>query len=318
MKKIIILSVFFSLFLASCEYEIDYNGQLADDKFVVAAFLEEDSTVNFTISHSAKPGMYLEYEQSPRIENADVNMYVNDQWKEKLSYNSLFRMYSSTYRPQHNDKISFTIENERYGKAEGSTRMNLTNPMVDSISAHITVVDEEDRLVLYIEIQDDGGENYYMLLPDLKYCDDMVDVSYVEVLQESVDGVFFEKSAVTSVIGKKGYNEYGVFNNNKFRNQKFVLKLSYYLNRWYDDFIEDDKKHIKSDDVTLKGSVVLAKIDKNAYEYLYTLSNVVHSIPVNTSPMYINNSVSNAYGFVGNKKTIKFNITDILQEKEEK
>lgn len=283
----------------SCEYEIDYNEDLPEDKLVIAAFAEENEALSFKVFHSAKPGVYhgesyedmkkanLSYEDAI-VKDAIVTMHVNNN-EYTASYNETDG-YTFSYIPQPLDKIQITISHPNYPTVESNLDFSMKEPDIDSFACYFRTKDYEKQLIIYFEINDDGGDNYYMINNTAL----LSNYFNYKILSESHSGVYFDNSSAWENKDDEGYNEYGVFANTKFKGQKYTLKLAYNIDYFYKITEED-----------LKKMVSLARIDKNAYDYLYSLNNYMHSWGLNINPITVKNAWDNAYGFIGIKKTKK-------------
>ncbi len=299
-RIIIILNLIIVVFCSSCEYEIDYKGDLPKDKFVLSTFVEENDSIRMSITHSAKPGIYIDFYEDLEadirdfdlstyfVQNAKVSLWVNNSLKEeKIQENYPGIVFD--YLPQHNDEITLKIEHENYPTIEQKLLLNLSPVEVDSFSVYTQKVGEDNYLVAYIVLQDDGKENYYMFTPNLP-----VNKTDQRLLYESFpntyanNSVSFEYLEETDVV----YNYFSVFSNKNFKGKKYAIKLAYY---YYNDFNEDVKNNY---------SFSISKIDVNAYNYLRTLGNALDSYGPIMNPIIIQDAFKDAYGFISKKKTI--------------
>lgn len=312
--KIIILAITVSVF-ASCEYEIDYNDALNNDKMVVATFLEEDSTISFSVLHSAKPGTFdnnkslitntEKFATESLVRNCVVGLFANNQNMENLNGTN-GQEYVFSYKPKHNDNIKITISNDKYPNIVSQNKINLTQPQIDSFNYYLERKDDQTNLIVYFEIKDDGNENYYQIAPNIRYSssssyfDGDAELKNASVVYESHQGVYQENN----ISFGKATNNYGVFANKKFRGQTYKLKLSFKLNN----------SLFKSTKYKVSGSFMINKIDGKSYTYLHTLSNYKNSSVLNTTPVIIVDGIENAYGFIGVKKTWKKTISATLSK----
>lgn len=318
MKKIKIYNVIgliiATIFFSSCEFDIDYNAKLPQDKFVVSSFIEADSTISFYVFHSAKPGVFEgdNEENSFKsnindalIKDASCTLIVNGEEKQTLnSVNPLDNKYTFSYIPKKDDKVLIKINKDSYLQASGEALLYLDKPEVDSVSCYFEkkYTDEENQLrfVLYFEIKDDGkADNYYKITPQIKLYDNGsyiydVEINNASVVYESHQGVYQENN----ISFNDATNNFGVFSNKRFKGQTYKLKLSFYAMSY-------NKKTVKKTIDKAKGNLFISKIDKQSFDYLSTLSNYKNSSRMNTNPVIINSSIINGYGFIGAKKTIE-------------
>ena len=312
--KIIKYCILVSLVLfSSCEYEIDYTEDLPEDKLVIAGFLEEDKPVDIQIFHSARPGIYqgflyndmkketsvkqLDFTDS-KVSDAIVTLYNENLKYKETALNYDVNHYTFNSIPKAEDKILLSFSLGNYPVTECKVEFNLTKPHIDSCNVSLVSDKGKKRIILYLEINDDGGENYYMINTDSIFFDYYtVDNYSAKILYESHSGVYFETNTNVSFDEEDKHNEYKVFSNKKFAGKKYVLKLSFAVERNYYDERKEGRPFAE-----------ISKIDKNIYNYLYSLGNAINSQGLNTTPVTIRNSFENAYGFVGVKKSVKISI----------
>ncbi|MBQ7985191.1 MAG: DUF4249 family protein [Bacteroidales bacterium] len=309
LKYLILMSV---AVFTSCEYEIDYKCDLPEDRFVVGVFAEEDSVLSFCVCHSAKPGIYdgTRYDEFKKtsigykssfydavVKNASVSILCHNNGNEDTAiYNSNQFRYTFAYVPSHGDNITLKIENGEYPLVESNLTFDMEAPQIDSFSCWFRTKDDADQLVVYIEINDQGGENYYMFNPFYLtlYNDRITFDNYPEILYESHTGVYYEANTNSLDDEDSRYNEYMVISNKKFAGQKYTVKLAY-----------NCSYSAKDNHKLIKGAYEISRIDRTSYNYLYSLGNYINSWGLNMNPVSIQNAWDNAYGFIGLKKTVR-------------
>ncbi len=304
LKKLIYLAPY--LFFA-CEYEINYSGQLENDKLVIATMLQEDSTISFPLMHSAQPGVFegttyeeykkkstKQYNKNPFVFDALINLYVNGDFKETAKKTSNSYNYRFDYIPKHNDMLSFEIQHKDYPTAYSQVNMNIITPQLDSFYCSIEERQGRKCEVIYIELNDDGNENYYMIEP-YTFNFSRSYFSHPTIILESHSGVYYNNSIALS-FGEEDihFNYYGVFSNERFKGEIYKLKLCY--ETWSD---ENERGY---------RPVKISKIDRNTHNYLYSLGNYINSSSSMLNPVSIQNFITNGYGFIGCKKSIVKNL----------
>lgn len=312
MKKIAYISILILVVFTSCEYEIDYNEKLPEDKFVFSTFVEEDDSIKLAVMHSAKPGLYEDYydfdddifksqkrnkynlsAKDMFVNDANVSLYVNNQLKETKKQGK-YENIVFDYIPQHNDEIYFKIEHSNYPTVEQKLILDISSPQIDSTRLSKQRIGGENYMVVYIEIDDDGGDNYYMFRPSLPIYS--YDATCPKVLYESHPDAYMENALNVSFGDEdEKYNHFGVFSNNKFRGQKYIIKLAYEYASY-------------KDRNTYPYAFEVSKIDYNAYGYLSSLGKFLDMYGPTMNPIIIQNSFSNAYGFISKKKSRKINL----------
>lgn len=109
MKSIkIVVSILAGLFfLASCEKEIIFNGEITDPMVVVNSYITPDSVISANITLSR---FFLNDSTSFReISNADVSVMVNGVFKEKMNYINNGQ-YKGTYKPLIGQTIKLIVK----------------------------------------------------------------------------------------------------------------------------------------------------------------------------------------------------------------
>lgn len=325
-KKYILISVLALFLFNSCEYEIDYKGDLPKDKLVIGSFIEADSIISISLFRSAKPGTYFQEplfgEDGPRgnrqgdqdqgfvekdstsyIRNARAELYINSSLRETLNSATYSNQYKFQTLPKANDNVEIKISYQDYAEAIGTANLNLLKPKIDSsailVQESIDTQEKIYRVVLYLEISDNGMENYYQIEPNLyyKFMESKYKLSLndAELISENIPGVYQENT--TNM--QSSSNRFGVFSNKKFRGGTYKLELGIALES---RLIIIPNKNTKQ----LIGNLTLSIIDKKSYDYLFTLNRYYNSSFMN-EPVIILDGVENAYGFIGAKSTIKAN-----------
>lgn len=312
-----------SLSLGSCEFEIDYNDELPKDKLVVTSFIQADSTISFSLYKSAIPGTYSDDYYSgwkgkksiieAIVYDAKADLYINGVKKETLSQANNNSIYSFSTIPKENDKVEIRLNYKDYDQATGKADLALSKPTVDSSNFSIEAVTDEygnttNELIVYLEINDNGlGDNYYKIEPSFfksvtnKYSYP-IPLSSADLLWENIQGVYEENS---SSMTNESSNRYGVFSNKKFKGRTYKVKLSFDIlgGVYY------DKKRKYTEKVV--GSFTVSSIEKQAYNYLYTLNKYLDNSSMNLEPVIIVDGIENAYGFIGAKNSLVIKNIDI-------
>ena len=260
-----IIAILFTLTaLCSCEYEIDYTDSIPKDKLVITSFIEQDSTIAFSVFKSAPIGSYEDsydwglksYKTTKTsdytIYDATAQLYVNGQYKESTNKSNANGKYSFAYIPQQGDNINIKVAHSDFDQVSGSAILSLSKPQVDSVSLYTAQKIDNDgqsytSLILYISIQDDGNDNY---------------------------------------------------SNGNFKGKQYILRLS--LLQIYSDY---GLTKLNKAQHNINYSVAVSKIDKGAFNYLYSLNKYLNSSTINSEPVIIMNNLENGYGFIGAKNT---------------
>lgn len=309
---LIILSV---LFLYSCKYEIDYSQELPEEKLMLSSFIEADSLISFNLFKSAVPGTYNNGEEIKKnqkaiehsfVRDANVDLIINGSTIETLNGASFSNQYKFNAIPKSNDKVEIKINHKDFKQAIGRADLSLDKPIVDSSHFSVqSVVDDYGykryRAIVYLEIRDDGKkDNYYKIEHELFYRDELSPDTIAtplsiscELLWENIAGVYQETSSMYS----ESKNRYGVINNKLFKGGVYKVKLSISLNDIFISESSDVKK-------TISGSIKLAMVEKQAYDYLFTLNRYFNNNFM-SEPVIILDAIENGYGFVSGRNTLK-------------
>ncbi|MFA6705377.1 MAG: hypothetical protein WCS10_04225 [Bacteroidales bacterium] len=316
MKKIIFIIIVFVSILGfyGCEYEIDYKGDLPKDKLVVASFIEKDSIISFSLFKSAKPGTYnnediFDSEESADsyadfissyVTNAKAELYIDGVLAQTLLQATSNNTYTFNTIPRQNQEIEIKLSYKDFNQAIGRANLNLIQPIIDSSS--ITIQEGISsfglkiyRAVIYLEIRDNGLDNYYQIDPNLIYENlndtTKISLSNAELLWENIQGVYQENLSAYET----GVNRFGVLSNKKFKGSVYKIKLAIRLN------VDEDSPFRKLTQ-RLYGNLNVASIEKHAFDYLFTLNRNYNSSYMN-EPVIILDGIENAYGFIGGKCT---------------
>lgn len=308
----IVLCLFALTTLASCQYDIDYSDSLPKDKLVLASFIEADSTISFKLYKSAPIGYYEDNDKSfstlsksfsqSMIKDATATLWVNGSKKETIQGNGSNK-YSFAYRPQKNDNISIKVAHKDFDELSGSATISLTAPDIDTAYLYTAKkVDNEGdsytSLVLYLRLHDDNQDNYYQLSTNILVNGTQLLLKNTTVDWENYQNVF--TPTVSNLFSSGASNHYGVFSNHSFKGKTYILKLT--LAKAYTFNASEESFNYFAD---IKGNIYLSKIDKGAYNYLYSLNQYLNSSKISSEPVIIANSLINGYGFIGSKATTK-------------
>lgn len=319
--KYIVLSLC-SVFI-SCEYEIDYSGKLGADKMVTTIQIEADSTICFCVQHSAVPGVYdgvtteglkKASVYNSYIDDAVVNLYVNGNLQETIDHSNYgSHSYRLEYIPKKDDKIKITIDHQKYEQIVGYADLSIEDLEINDIHFSFasqdvtvdTIYDSEgnitsiqttyygnDRLNVSLTIVDNGGENYYQIIPYRVYRYNnsftAIDMDSPKIIYESHPGVYYANcSSSISTSEDDKHNEFGVISNERFRGQTYSVILQ------YDSYVDPSDN----------GGLRVNRIDRNIYEYLLTFGNYLNSLWIDLNPIYITDGLTGGYGYIGARKS---------------
>ena len=311
MKKIAYILVLI-LGLSACETEIDYNLDLPADKLVVSSFLEADSLINIAVNKSSKPG-YLNYgnKEMGYVKDAKLSLYVNNNLQEISTKPYIDNIYSFNYIPSQGDWIEIRVERSGFDMLTGWADLSLTEPLFDSLDINLILDNEYGgdyyELCLYLELSSIGdGDEYYKIDGEIEieyeefgygFKDNLI-LNDLELKWENIKGVYYSSESNVSIDDED--NSYRIFSNKLFKNNTYKARLSY---PYYRLHFPEETKGIK-----IKSRIIVYKIEKQIYEYLYTLNKARNGGFMGTEPVIIKDGVENGYGFIGGRKAKVINI----------
>lgn len=324
MRKIRIL-LFLSVIylLCSCINDIEFNGEQQESKLVMNSFLTPDSAVKVHITRSK---FFLEDDTKfDAITNADVKLFVNGSFVEKLSHIQN-GYYAGNYFPKEHDVIklvasapqleevnaSTTIIPNQLIIGVDSTTLSLgATPIIEykySPTTHITSLDTigynyNKGLDLRIRFKDKPNEkNFYRILVTQK--------SYFE------NGKFMTGGAITRLddmvfgnnntdfTGEGSFNSvYNEFNDQLFDGDSYELKIRvlYFCGKLFENKIKTNTSTIETTKFTKKEIVVhLQSISESYYRFLKSLSVYNNANDFLSEPVQIYSNIENGMGILVN------------------
>lgn len=235
-------AVFASVFFPACMKEVDLNELRKAPKLVLNSRLAAGDTVSARITRT---WFYTENYPNVALPEAEVNLFVNGQWKERMNWDEADRRYMeagcflSSYRAASGDRIRLEVRQAGYEGAWAETIIPDTIPLLDvqfssrtlSYPYHTEVITDYD-----IRFRDDPAQtNYYMLtLEDgsAYRADEEAEWKYIwtpALLDFSRDPIFEEQVTVLDkLFGYDGSSyTYGqVLTDALFDGKEYVLKVS--------------------------------------------------------------------------------------------
>ncbi|MHB9142758.1 MAG: DUF4249 domain-containing protein [Paludibacter sp.] len=338
MKKFNIFSIFsiFSIFflsillLNSCEKEIEFSNKITDPLIVVNSIITPDSIISANITKSKF--FLANNETFDNIENADVSVFVNGTFKEKMSYSANGK-YMATFAPNAGDVIELkvkvngmpdvncqtvvsqkpdfisidtTINNLSYYTQTKYVTDSLGNVIkIDTISANLNF-----DMNVKIRFHDNANEiNYYRLSPKVLpgfNNSNSYSYGYVNV---ALEGVLSDNNDASNLINISGsYNYYNIFSDEIFNGKEFTLTCT--LNCYCTINLKDS--------VTPYLYIDLQNINSDYYKYLYTRSMSSDSSDPFTEKVQIYSNVNGGIGILGaynnGDNSTKINLLDLLKK----
>jgi len=317
MKTIHTLTGLLLLFLlASCDKDIDFSGEMTAPQLVINSFVSPDSFIVANITQSKFFLEDSEYGETYKpVENAEVEVFVNDVFKEKLTQGFILGTWSSQYKPKVGETIRLKVSATGFKTAWCETRIEqpISIIAIDStietknkypITMYIDSLGTSDTVAYQIDRQNhfslrfkdpDNEQNYYRLLVKTIITDSLDSVKW------SMESLFFyftdvvsgESSDTGTGFGGSTPNPYHVFSDELFNGKEYALKFS--CLSYYTTYIPPYKNEIKEEQKII---VELQSISKSYYLYLKTRPASGGYDPF-SEPVKIHNNVHDGIGIMG-------------------
>lgn len=312
----IYLSVLFAAFLfASCEKEIEFKGEITEPQVVVNSYITPDSAITVHISESR---FFLSSGYTfKNIENADVSVYVNGMFKEKMNYKNE-GFYTSVFVPTIGETIK--LEVKVAGKNDVISETTI-EPQVEILSVDTTILItgqtpmtrynentfKEDTMGYYtnydikfkLKMRDlIDKQNYYRLVVMTEYDDYMGNkqIEYYFTFDDIVSG-----NSSSNSIGPPtslASNTYNVFSDELINGKEYPL--SFYISVSKPSPLpgyELDPMFNKLANREI--NINLQQISKSYYLYLKSRSASNDSDIFFSEPIQIHNNITGGIGILG-------------------
>jgi len=310
MKNIIFpLLALAMLVLASCEKEIEFNGEITKPLVTVNSYLIPDSTVRVIVSKSR---FFLDSKNYfERIENATMNIVVNDGYTETLKLSA--GTYVGNYKPQPGDSVALLIK----VPGEDEVRSSAVVPMPSNIISIDTLSRKEierypaemynDSVISWmthyelemgLRIKDPAQQkNFYRLsiLFNEEYTN--FDFSNRYYLYFNLQGVTNETSggSLLGLIGEENQKAFHLFSDDVFDGKDVIILFK--VNEY-----KMERKPGSEDPTPSQISYIINLQSLNRATYLYLKSKDASGDVVSdffTEPVQIYTNISNGIGIFG-------------------
>jgi len=326
--------IFLGIFiLSSCEKNIEFNGDISASKLVVNSYITPDSVVSAQVSESR---FFLSDSTTfNNINNADVAVWVNRTFKEKMSF-VRSGIYKGTYKPAVGETIKLVVNAPT--KKEVSCETNMyPRPVINSIDTSSVRIAEQfignrsaysqnggpmiytldtigtmsGRTINYkLKFNDNVNEkNYYRLVVLVKqYYLNTDSITHIQTQTESdyylshltdiVSGDNTNSDPVSLIGGNNYYYEtYNIFSDDLFNGKTYSLSFSstQYIYKLRPMY----KNQIRSPYKTIV-HISLQSISKDFYLYLKSRVAATNSgDSFFSEPIQIYNNITGGIGIFG-------------------
>lgn len=338
-KKAAVFQLFIMFLLSSCTETINFDAELTEPKLVVHSYITVGEPISAIIRESK---FFLnDTTQHEFVKDAEVSVYVNGQYVEKLIMKSNHWMspeveYKGNYLPKLNDKIKLVVK--RTGNADVYAETQIESPIeiikIDTVSTDITYAGNLDGSVpmhlsknfilnFNLQFNDDGNKkNYYRLIVERRevgYRNTWESVTIYPQKIESKDLNTIVINPLESTIkeiwggGNSDVLTYNIFKddlfNSKVYNLKFLLRTGVLLQNpaytgEYNNFFDSEKVIYR---------IYIQSISKDFYEYMASLSALANTNPFFSEAVQIKSNIVGGIGILGaytNSNIVEFEFVE--------
>ena len=139
-KKILSNLIVVILILSACTKSIDFEGEITAPKVVVHSFINPDSVVSAYVSLST---FFLnDTLQFKQVYNADVSLYVNGEFREKMNRVNSSRAgkYKGTYQPSIGDRVKIVVKVPEMGEVSAESGF-IKAPLIETVDTTVRIID---------------------------------------------------------------------------------------------------------------------------------------------------------------------------------
>lgn len=323
--------------LASCERDVEFSGEITNPLIAVNSFVTPDSSITAYVSISR---FFLKDSIAyQNVNNADVNLWVNGVFKEKLSFDSI-GTYKSTYKPNIIDQIKLTVDVPQMKQVSASTSFTQA-PLILSVdtqkvliskeillysSGDTQVVKEHYKVNYKLKFTDNGNlKNFYRLIVRMvnykgvwnRYTnkvDTVIDegqpqysnLNFTDVVSgNTTDPLTDTGTSPVAMLLSNANNMYHVFSDDIFNGKTYSLQFSTNITKNIKDIDYGSLENIKH-----KVYISLQCISEDYFLYLKTRS-ASYAANYFSEPVKVHNNINSGVGIFGsytNSNVIKINL----------
>jgi hypothetical protein len=314
-----ILSAVFAFF--SCTNEIEFTGEQQQAMLVLNSFLTPDSVVKVQLTRSK---FFLEDDTKfEAIANAEVKLFVNGSFVEKLNY-STNGYYSGSYFPKENDIVKFVAYAPQLAEVNASTNIVPKQLIIGVDSSSVSL--GEAPMVQYhsqnggpyitdtigfsstigldlrVRFKDEPTvKNYYRLVLKGKSYFEDGQVLESPVNSTTDDLVFGNNSA--DILGEmSSYSSYNEFSDQLIDGETYELKtrVFYSFVKYKDNSTKPTSPNVGIKTITKQELVVeLQSISESYYQYLKSMKANQGGDNFFSEPVQVYSNIVNGIGILG-------------------
>jgi len=326
--KTIIILLLQVILLASCEKDIEFSGKVTNPLIVVNSIISPDSAISAEISKSK---FFLANDETfDSIKNADVSLYINGSFKEKMS-NVAGGLYKSNYIPNSGDTVLMKVASSGMQSVNCQTIIT-SKPEIISVDTAITSLNyyptinyKSDQYGNVISQDTTAANLNYQLKVKIKIHDNVKEKNYYRITSQ-----VHQPANNSNSYGYTNITFEGALSDSQ-NNSSDILGISSSSNMYniFSDELFNGKDYFITCNITgyssisLSGSeapylyINLQNINDDYYKYLYTKNLSYSSDGFFSEPVQIYNNVNNGIGILGaynnGDNSIKINLKDLLR-----
>ena len=322
-----IIAITSCLFLASCEKQIEFNGEQTDPKLVINSIVGTDEPVKAYISKSY---FFLDYDENTQApDDLVASLYVNGNHIGELtpSADTIWHNYEmndyrlipyrfNDYRPQEGDIVQIKASANGYDDVEGTTsalpkfvdcpmevevtEWHTSHPYYynDEIQDYVpdtTILEISGTMDLTFTVTDPNpGKTDYFRLIKSRSSDMWMGQNRRYISFDYDDPIFEPVMTENDFIDASDLDTRpeGVFTDKLFDGGSYRIKVNlYYSCRLPEDFDPD----------FYKVSFMVEHLSKEYYNYLNTCNQGDDYLQILSEPIHTYSNVTNGYGIVGGR-----------------
>lgn len=314
------ITLLLTVFIVSCETEIEFNGKETAPSMVINSILNPDSAVKV---HITKSKFFLDLDGPfDPITNATVQLYANDKLIEALNSTGN-GYYTGTYKPFPGDIIKIIARNNEFDNVYSSTEIPVTasiksvdttstttktSPLIYSgsyndegyLNTDTVGTISEKKIKFTINIADRANyKNFYRLKVKHRSYYDNGTYSEHNTYFNSEDLVFGSTSE-TELFEEENTNYYHEFNDNLFDGKTYGLTFSISTFQ-YNYFPGKEPEEDPWSPTTIKQEILIniESISPAYYYYLNSRAKNNAYIEIFSEPVQIYNNIVNGIGILG-------------------
>lgn len=314
------ITLLLTVFIVSCETEIEFNGKETAPSMVINSILNPDSAIKV---HITKSKFFLDLDGPfDPITNATVQLYANDKLIEALNSTGN-GYYTGTYKPFPGDIIKIIARNNEFDNVYSSTEIPVTasitsvdttstttktSPLIYSgsyndegyLNTDTVGTISEKKIKFTINIADRANyKNFYRLKVKHRSYYDNGTYSEHNTYFNSEDLVFGSTSE-TELFEEENTNYYHEFNDNLFDGKTYGLTFSISTFQ-YNYFPGKEPKDDPWSPTTIKQEILIniESISPSYYYYLNSRAKNNAYIEIFSEPVQIYNNIVNGIGILG-------------------